>query len=258
MRDDSVSPAPCAAVRRLLRHRRRCPSCSSPPNPTRRTIVSVSMLIIALGIASSAGMREPARVPAREPTSNVRSDFDYFLIALSWSPMYCEANPHDREQCGRRGYGFVLHGLWPQYERGGGPQQCATRDTPDRKTIADAMAFMPSRRLIEHEWRAHGSCTGLGAKAYFDLADRAYAALRVPPELVAGTHASRMTADDIGTAFVRANPGLRSDMFGVICRGADLAEVRVCVDTTLDFRECGRGVRTRCPRDATLRIPSVR
>ena len=224
----------------------------------RRTIVAVAVLVIAVGVASLGGVLDPERVPAREPAAKMRGDFDYYLIALSWSPTYCEANPHDREQCGRRGYGFVLHGLWPQYERGGGPQRCAARDTPDRATVADALAFMPSRRLVEHEWRAHGSCSGLDAKAYFDLADQAFAALQVPLELAAGAPSPHMTAAEIGSAFVRANPGLRSDMFGVICRGADLAEVRICVDTDLDFRRCGRGVRTRCPRDAALRIPSVR
>ena len=49
-------------------------------------------------------------------------DFDYYLLALSWSPSYCADDARkgrDRLQCfSERAYGFVIHGLWPQYERG--------------------------------------------------------------------------------------------------------------------------------------------
>lgn len=238
---------------------------------TQRALVSIIVLAIAFGISLLAGTNAPpqartadvpsVRSPSPTPTATVPSRnarFDYYLIALSWSPTWCETNPDDAEQCGRRGYGFVLHGLWPQFERGSGPQDCARVSDPDRSTIADAMAFMPSRRLIEHEWRAHRSCSGLDAKTYFDLADRAFAAVHVPTELDARAPPPRMSAEQLGTAFTRANPGLRTDMFGVICRGADLAEIRICVDTDLQFRSCGRDVRTRCPRNVALRIPSAR
>lgn len=44
-------------------------------------------------------------------------EFDYYALALSWSPEHCAIKPADREQCSRQ-LGFVLHGLWPQYQRG--------------------------------------------------------------------------------------------------------------------------------------------
>src|SRR4029077_16012103 len=50
--------------------------------------------------------------------------FDFYVLALSWSPSFCEASrerPANRtpdQQCGARPYSFVVHGLWPQYERG--------------------------------------------------------------------------------------------------------------------------------------------
>src|ERR1044071_584072 len=49
--------------------------------------------------------------------------FDFYVLALSWSPSFCEAsrerNPNRNDpQCGARPYAFVVHGLWPQYERG--------------------------------------------------------------------------------------------------------------------------------------------
>ena len=74
--------------------------------------------------------------------------FDYYVMALSWSPSFCESHPDEEEQCGHKGYGFVLHGLWPQYDSGGGPQNCSTTDEVDKKTVEQALAFMPSRSLI--------------------------------------------------------------------------------------------------------------
>ena len=115
-------------------------------------------------------------------TSHARSEagragqYDYYVMALSWSPTYCQTHPDEREQCGRKGYGFVLHGLWPQNRKGFGPEHCATIATPEEATIQHALAFMPSRRLIAHEWETHGACSGLEPAGYFELADRAFAA----------------------------------------------------------------------------------
>lgn len=242
-------------------------------NRTHRALVSIA--IIAAAALIGLLTRSPDSVPTAAPTPRVAAPtaeapgpheaqtpsslaFDYYLVALSWSPTWCESNPHDREQCGARGYGFVLHGLWPQYERGGGPQDCATRERPDAATVERTLAFMPSRRLIEHEWRAHGACSGLDATNYFALSDRAYAAVRIPAAFQPRATPGRMQVDDVRDAFIAANPGLRADMFAVICRARDLAEVRICVDTDLAPRRCGRDVRTRCPRNVDLRIPSLR
>ncbi|WP_438802769.1 ribonuclease T2 family protein, partial [Klebsiella michiganensis] len=83
----------------------------------------------------------------------------------SWSPSYCaaEGSNANRQQCSTgRPYGFVVHGLWPQYEQGY-PQDCTTdepRDVPfsQARQISD---IMPSAGLVTYEWRKHGTCTGL-------------------------------------------------------------------------------------------------
>ena len=51
-------------------------------------------------------------------------EFDFYVLSLSWSPTFCLTHPGN-EQCSGKGYGFVLHGLWPQYARGGWPASCA-------------------------------------------------------------------------------------------------------------------------------------
>jgi ribonuclease T2 len=184
--------------------------------------------------------------------------FDYYLLALSWSPSYCRTHPDDPEQC-TKGYGFVLHGLWPQYRNGYGPQHCGASDEPDAATVARALAFMPSRGLIRHEWSTHGTCSGLDAKDYFDMADRAFAAVQVPEALRAPQHPPALDVRAIVEGFVRANPGMREAMLSVQCRdGHELSEVRVCLDRdSLAPRACGGRVRNTC-RYGTLTIPAAR
>ena len=47
--------------------------------------------------------------------------FDYYVVSLSWSPNWCErtGNARGSQQCDpQKAFGWILHGLWPQYERG--------------------------------------------------------------------------------------------------------------------------------------------
>ena len=78
------------------------------------------MFVAALACASSGAQARKQSEPGR---------FDYYAVALSWSPSYC-ATRNDPDQCavGRR-HGFVLHGLWPQHERGF-PESCSTEKLP--------------------------------------------------------------------------------------------------------------------------------
>ena len=63
-----------------------------------------------------------ARHPHTAASGQCAGHFDYYLLSLSWSPSYCLVHPADRYQCQGRGFGFVLHGLWPQFNAGGYPQ----------------------------------------------------------------------------------------------------------------------------------------
>lgn len=211
-------------------------------------------------MASPLVVSTPRGEPATLPPANanfIPGDFDYWLIALSWSPTWCEFNPDNRDQCGNRGFGFVLHGLWPQNERGGGPQDCRSRQRVSERTIARSMAFMPSRGLVIHEWRSHGSCTTLDPDDYFQLADRAFASVRIPQALRAPQAPPQLSARALASAFVDANPGMPSDAIQIACTGNRLSEVRICADADLSARSCGKLSRSRCPA-GILRIPSVR
>lgn len=194
--------------------------------------------------------------------------FDYYLLSLSWSPTFC-AEQGDRggadEQCAPRSrpYAFVLHGLWPQNNRGW-PQDC---QSPDRgfvpKPVARRMLdIMPSERLVFHEYRKHGTCSGLGVDGYFDLARQLYEKVRVPHRYKA-LEDNRLTVgvDELINDFVRANPGLKPDMMAISCGGPGnrLKEVRICFDKGGEFRACGQNENQRrlCSADR-MYVPPVR
>jgi ribonuclease T2 len=223
---------------------------------------AVAPLVLLIAVAVFAQWQQHEQPQGKDPAATRMGSralgFDYYLVALSWSPTWCESHPQDTEQCGRRGFGFILHGLWPQYERGGGPQDCTFGERPHRATIERTLSFMPSRNLIEHQWRTHGTCSGLDPDAYFELADRAYAGIRIPAALSASSTSTALRAEEIRRSFVDANPGIAADGVAVICHSGKLAEVRICVDDELQPRRCGRGVRMQCPKENPVRIPRIR
>jgi ribonuclease T2 len=214
----------------------------------RRAILQVCGLVGMLLAASASSAR------ARDGKA-----FDSYLLALSWSPSYCLTHLDDREQCAGKGFGFILHGLWPQYRNGDGPSHCPSDAQPGERTIERALAFIPSRHLVRHEWETHGTCSGLDPEEYFAAADRAFAAVTIPPALRAPPRPPELSAADVIDAFLQANPRLRESMISIQCHdGHELSEVRVCLDRqTLQPRACGGRLRSSC-RYGTLSIPAVR
>jgi ribonuclease T2 len=212
------------------------------------------LAVLSIALCSSAYARHASH---KHDTDASNGQYDYYVMALSWSPTYCQTHPDEDEQCAHKGYGFVLHGLWPQYQGGGGPQRCESDAMPDRHTVSQALAFMPSRRLITHEWRAHGTCSGLDPAAYFNLADRAYASVQVPAELKAPRRDLQTNADDLRASLKRANPALQDDMMSLHCSQGELVEVRLCLGKDLALRSCGKRMRTGCPVSATFKIPAT-
>ena len=96
----------------------------------------------------------PALPQGRNAPRGTAGEFDYYLLAMSWSPQYCSspAGSRDTFQCGGgRRYEFILHGLWPQYERGW-PQFCATGERLSNALVERMQDIMPSRRT--------GTCRG--------------------------------------------------------------------------------------------------
>ncbi|MHA6643210.1 ribonuclease T2 family protein [Mesorhizobium sp. A623] len=201
-----------------------------------------------------------ATSPRKKPGVPQGTGFDFYVLSLSWSPSYCEAEGGDanRQQCGSgRPYAFVVHGLWPQYERGY-PQKCGT-DEPKitSQTLRALYDLMPSAGLIRHEWQKHGSCTGLSQSDYFDVLRAAREKVAVPAEFRRLDAYRTLSPEDAEVAFLRANAGLPPDGIAVTCDRRFLREVRICMTKDLDFRACDEVDRRSCHK-AKVVMPPVR
>ncbi|MDR1827487.1 MAG: ribonuclease T2 [Methylobacteriaceae bacterium] len=218
--------------------------------------------------SSTAQVRQPSSdfqnrpQPRRDdrrpsPANNAsRRDFTYYVLSLSWSRGFCaDSRNSSRSQCARA-LGFVVHGLWPQYERGF-PSDCATRTADpsfrDMETVKDVF---PDTGLARYEWRKHGTCTGLAPAEYFRTVRAAYDRVTIPDVLTKPGVQRTLTVQQIKQAFSRANPGLLSNMTAVQCDRGILQEVRVCLEKNLrSFRRCGDDVRDRCSFGPVTLVP---
>ena len=165
------APAPPSAI----------PSAPSPKAPAARTASTLS------------------------DTAASRAPFDFYLLAMSVHAAWCADGNTGKREC-RAGSDrpLVIHGLWPErLEPRTYPRACAgPRLDLEDATANELRPFMPGMQsgLHDHEWREHGTCSGLGDDDYFratlGLAHWLDAALRA----TLTTHAG----DEIGPADLRA------------------------------------------------------
>jgi ribonuclease T2 len=178
------------------------------------------------------------------------SGFDYYLLNLSWSPEFCHGHP-DAPECANHST-FVLHGLWPQNNDGGYPENCANAPAPDGSAFND---IYPDAGLLQHEWRTHGVCTGLSADTFFSAARAALRSVAIPPAFNNLDHQTSMTPDDILSSFTAANPSIPRASLALSCGNNYLTAVEVCLDKTLHPIACGP---IRSCRANIVRIPPPR
>jgi ribonuclease T2 len=217
-------------------------------------VIAACVAVIALGTLATIAEARHRHKNSHQGQAGV---FDYYLLSLSWAPTYCLTHSDDGAECSNKGYGFVLHGLWPQYDGGGYPEQCQTDYQLSAEAAAKGRTIYPSPRLMEHEWQTHGTCSGLTALEYFRTADRATAAVKIPGQFEAPRADLALNAGQVLDLFRAVNPGLPEGSVKVACGRATVSELRVCLTRDLAVRSCGKGVRTTCP-DVTLRMPASR
>jgi ribonuclease T2 len=215
-----------------------------------RTVFCAAAIALIASIAAAQDRRQ-----------NRSGQFDFYVMSLSWSPSFCEQagerGTPPRDQCGARPYSFVVHGFWPQYERGF-PEYCIVPPPRlDRNIVSMMLDLMPAPRLVYHEWDRHGTCSGLAARAYFDTIRKARAVVKIPEAYVEPERVLTVTPDEVEEAFVNANPGLTRTGIAVTCDNRRLREVRLCMSKDLTFRECDNIDRRACRRDRLV-MPPVR
>ena len=183
-------------------------------------------------------------------------DFDYFVMALSWSANWCALEGDDRDdpQCDAgRGLTWVMHGLWPQYEDGW-PSYCRTgeRDPTRGETAAMADVFGGAGSAF-YQWKKHGRCAGLSSKGFYDTARAAYGSITLPPVFKQIRKDMKLPASVVEDAFLESNPGMARDQITVTCDQGMIQEVRICLTKDLEPRRCGDDTLRDCRmKDAVL------
>ncbi|TMW61530.1 hypothetical protein Poli38472_012721 [Pythium oligandrum] len=168
-------------------------------------------------------------------------EFDFYVLAQSWLPEFCRGKELEYPGCAApldywRTH-FTLHGLWPEFEEGKFPHFCDT--TPfDAARIEDAVGLptllevWPNvkanesspkyARFWEHEWKRHGTCSGLDQVAYFaSTVDLVRNGSDSTPTFVQENVNKTVCADELRAAF-NMSVVLKCD------HGHALAEVYTC------------------------------
>ncbi|MFL6450978.1 MAG: ribonuclease T2 family protein [Bryobacteraceae bacterium] len=186
------------------------------------------------------------------PCAAQTPQFDYYLLTLSWSPEYCHGHTSSTQCASDKHFGFVVHGLWPEYKTGSGPQHCGSQ--PGLSNPASMLDIMPDLGLIQHEWTTHGTCSGLSPDQYFGLIRKAFSAVKQPTQLTSAKTQQTLSPRQVKQAFEQANPGLSDSELMINCASNYLQAVEICLTKGLQPMTCP------APRDcraSTIRVPPI-
>lgn len=186
-------------------------------------------------------------------------EFDYYVLALSWSPTWCalEGDARKSPQCDEDAdFGWVMHGLWPQFWEGW-PAYCRTPHRAASRGQTRAMAdIMGTAGSAWHQWKKHGTCAGLSADDYFAKARAAYTSIKRPEVFRKLPRAVEVPASVIEEAFLKANPTMHADQITITCKSSRIQEARICLSRDdLTPVTCGRDVIRDCRLDDALMDP---
>ena len=187
---------------------------------TAAVTLSFVFLFAVVAFAQPAPNNPKPNSPVPELRQNEPGKFDFYVLALSWSPSVCEASKERVQdagpargsdpQCGGRPYSFVVHGLWLQYEQGF-PSFCQVpAPRIGRDIVGSMLDLMPSPRLIFHEWDRHGTCSGVSAHAVFETVRKARAVVKIPADYLTLDQPITVTPDQVAEAFVKTDAGYRA------------------------------------------------
>jgi ribonuclease T2 len=182
------------------------------------------------------------------------ADFDYYLLSLSWAPNFCATHSGSANECGTgRNVAFVVHGLWPQSERGRLDEHCQHTSPVSAEVVRYAINFYPDAGLVQHEWQCHGIYSGLSARDYFTAAGHAYQSLQIPPSVATLTQDTQLRASALTRQFEQAN-GAPEGSFVTSCHDGELVAVEACFTKDLKLRACSPAQRG-CSGSLLLRAP---
>jgi ribonuclease T2 len=217
---------------------------------SRPILAAILMPLLLFGCYSSNQPPSTPNVPQPRQTStppSANQPFDYYLLNLSWSPEFCHGHPSARE-CAQHA-AFVLHGLWPQNNTGPYIENCSTAPGPSNP--APYSDIYPDPGLLRHEWRTHGTCSGLSPDAFFTLARSAFQSVSIPPTLSQLDHPISLPPGQLINLFQQANPSIPAASLAISCGNNYLTAVEVCLNKSAQPTPCGP---IRSCRANTVRI----
>lgn len=213
----------------------------------KRPGILIFLLVLLLVSATAIFSQRPH---SRRASHGEPGVFDFYVLALSWSPEFCYSHP-DKPECQSGHHGFVLHGLWPQYIDGY-PENCST--APGLTHPEEMAEVMPDAGLVAHEWNTHGTCSGLDAESYFKLVRRVFASIKVPERFVDGRSNFSIAPEEVKSEFVQANPNFSAEDMTVSCGNNYLTAVSLCMTKDLKPTACQN---LRDCRARVIRVPRI-
>ena len=173
---------------------------------------------------------------------NQTASVDYYMLALSWSPSFCDIQRKKYDgsipkslqfQCGNgQQFGWVIHGLWPQSAKANNPSQHPRFCRGDLAPLPEALikSYMiesPGASLLQGQWEKHGACAFDNASEYFAKQRELYLALKLPSQ--------DLSRKELFQWMRKNNPQL-----GNAYLGASKNELYVCYSKTWQVMDCPR------------------
>src|SRR5664279_256682 len=211
-------------------------------------LLSIFLLVLVCLSFNTAGFAKHKKSQSSSDTSSGSvGQFDYYLLTLSWAPEFCATNTAGRTsaECDpKKHMGLVVHGLWPQYDNGKWPQDCASTPPVASAIVDHIMPIMPGEEFIQHEWVKHGSCSGLSTRDYFSEIEKLYTGLQFPNNFKKPPSSFKTNPSDIEKEFATANYAPKG-AFRVSCPQNRFSAVEICLSKDFQYQSCPNTV-TEC------------
>jgi len=215
-------------------------------------------LLVALGCSLVADGCAKHKKQPTPPSDASAGDFDYFLLTLSWAPEFCATNPKGKSnaECDpKKHMGLVVHGLWPQYDNGKGPEYCGSTPPVSSSIVNRMMPIMPGKDLIQHEWSKHGTCSALSTQDYLGMIEKLYNGLTVPDYFKKPSDIAQTSASKIDKEFASAN-NAPARAFRVSCPQNEFSAVEICISKDMQYQACPSTVKEcRAPKIEVRPVP---
>lgn len=222
------------------------------------SIRKLSFRVFTAGLLVWLVLSGIASAKTRKKRYSSAPQFSYYLLVLSYAPDFCDEplGKKDPRECGAgRHIGFVVHGLWPQNDDSRGPEYCGPARPVSQAIIQATLKYIPTESLIQHEWAAHGTCTGMSAAEYFATLRKARDSIKVPADLDHPSRKLQLSPAQIEAELAAANPGFPKRAFRTSCyKDGEFEEVRICLNKDLTPRACGPSV-GECPAPTVTLLP---